>query len=101
LSGGIRSMEIWREGAREGGMGWDGGQRKEREQKVERWRVREATHWLSTAWPVITPGDPCCRSSAAREVRGVSGDTYRRRKSGPRYFDVLVFRHTKLHKSHE
>jgi hypothetical protein len=37
-------MEIWREGARECGVGWDGGQRKEREQKVERWRVREATH---------------------------------------------------------
>jgi hypothetical protein len=46
-------MEIWREGAREGGMGWDGGHRKEREQKVERCRVREATHWLSTVWPVI------------------------------------------------
>jgi hypothetical protein len=48
-------MEIWREGAREGGMGWDGGQRKECEQKVERWRVREATHWLST----------CCEKHAS------------------------------------
>jgi hypothetical protein len=61
-------MEIWREGAREGGMGWNGGQRKEREQKVERWRVREATHWLSTAWPVNTPGDPLLQ-----ELRGDSG----------------------------
>jgi hypothetical protein len=58
-------MEIWREGARERGMGWDGGQRKEREQKVERWRVRKGTHWLSTAWPVITPGDPLLQ-----ELRG-------------------------------
>jgi hypothetical protein len=68
LSGGIRTMEIWREGAREGGMGWDGGQRKEREQKVERWRVREAIHWLSTARPVITPWDPLLQ-----ELRGESG----------------------------
>jgi hypothetical protein len=34
-------------------------------------------------------------------LRGVSGDTYRLRKSGPWYFDVLIFRHTKLHNSHE
>jgi hypothetical protein len=61
-------MEIWRERAREGGMGWNRGQRKEREQKVERWRVREATHWLSTAWPVNTPGDPLLQ-----ELRGDSG----------------------------
>jgi hypothetical protein len=75
-------MEIWREAAREGGMGWDGGQRKEREQKVERWRVREATHWLSTAWPV-TPvaGDPrrekyvasrAIRIGGASLARGIS-----------------------------
>jgi hypothetical protein len=61
-------MEIRREGAREGGMGWDGGQRKEREQKVERWRVQEGTHWLSTAWPVITPGD-----TLLQELRGERG----------------------------
>jgi hypothetical protein len=60
-------MEIWREGAREGGMGWDGGQREEGK-KVERWRVREATHWLSPAGPVITPGDPLLR-----ELRGERG----------------------------
>jgi hypothetical protein len=29
-------MEIWREGAREGGLGWDGGQRKERELKCRK-----------------------------------------------------------------
>jgi hypothetical protein len=68
LGGGIRSMEIWREGAREVGMVWDGGQRKEREPKVESWRVREATHWLSSAWPVITPGDPLLQG-----LRGESG----------------------------
>jgi hypothetical protein len=94
-------MEIWREGARECGMGWDGGQRKGREQNVERWRMREAAPWLSTAWPVITPDTLCFRSSATRVVRGVSGDMYRRCKYGPRYFDVLIFRHTKLHESHE
>jgi hypothetical protein len=102
MSGGIRSMEIWREGAREGGMGWDGGQRKEREQNVERWRVREATRWLSTAPDLESPrGTPCCRSSAARVARGVSGDTCRRCKSGPRNFDVFIFCPTKIHESHE
>jgi hypothetical protein len=49
-------------------MGWDGWTAKEREQKVERWRVREATHWLCTAWPVVTPGDPLLQ-----ELRGERG----------------------------
>jgi hypothetical protein len=61
-------MEILREAAHEGGMRWDGGQRKELERKVERWRVQEATHWLITAWPVITPGDPLLQ-----ELRGERG----------------------------
>jgi hypothetical protein len=61
-------MEIWREGAREGGMGWDGGQRKEREQEVERRRVREANQLLSTAWPGVTPWGPLLQ-----EHRGESG----------------------------
>jgi hypothetical protein len=30
--------------------------------------VREETHWLSTAWSVITPGDPLLQ-----ELRGESG----------------------------
>jgi hypothetical protein len=36
-----------------------------------------------------------------RVVRGVSGDTYRRCKSSLQYLDVLIFRYTKLHESHE
>jgi hypothetical protein len=68
--------------------------------KVGRWRVRETTHWLSTASGLESHRRAPC-GSAATVVRGVLGDTYRRRKSGPRYFDVLIFRSTKLHKSHE
>jgi hypothetical protein len=55
-------------------------------------------HWINEGLPMYVAID---RKPENREVRGVSGDTYRRRKSGPRYFDVLIFRHTKLHKSHE
>jgi hypothetical protein len=92
-------MEIWREGQRVK-VEWGG--MVDSEKDVSKMSKGRGCGRRPTAPGLESPrGDPCCRSSAARVVRGVSGDPYRRCMSGPRYFDVLIFRLTKLHKSHE